>query len=295
MYFVLFLLGVALGSFLNVLITRYNPDQKFSLSAITGRSYCDSCKKQLRWYELVPLISFIIQKRACRSCGTRLSWQYPFVEFMMGILAVLIGRLFLYGYVFSAAVTTGELYISIIFWLVVSLVLLFALMIDAKHYIIPNGTNILLFILGVIWTVWVVWLGFGREISQGSFLGHFAPLFGSFGGVVLNHIIGMLLAAVFFILIVLVSRGRGMGIGDVKLVSALGLLFGWPDIGVIVFASFIIGTILIIPLLITRQKRGSDQIPFGPFMVVASLVVLVWGTSLLQAYFDIIGKLGGGI
>ena len=181
MYLVLFLLGVTLGSFLNVLITRYNPDQKFSLSAIMGRSHCDGCKKQLRWYELIPLISFVIQKRACRSCGTRLSWQYPVIELVMGIAAVLAGRVFLYGYAFPISVSAWAPYVSLFFWLAISVALLFALMVDARHYIIPNGTNLLLFGFGIAWTIWTAWLGLGKELTQGSFLGTLLRYLGLLG------------------------------------------------------------------------------------------------------------------
>jgi len=291
MYFILFVLGVALGSFLNVLTLRYDPEKKFSFRSIQGRSRCMSCGKQLRWYELIPLISFCIQRGMCRSCKTSLSRQYPIIELLMGVIAVGIGYIFFHIFSFPLAIVLWAPYVATLFWIIVSMVLLFALIIDAKHFIIPNGTNMLLFGFGIVWTAFLALWGFNEDMAHGSFLTHFAQLIEPWQGIILNHLIGMGVAGIFFLLIVVMSRGKGMGVGDIKLIGSLGLLFGWPDIAIIIISSFIIGTIAIVPSLILRQKHGSDKVPFGPFIVMASFLVLFWGTGLLQAYFDIIGKL----
>ena len=289
--FVLFILGLVLGSFLNVLTLRYNPDAKFSMRAIRGRSRCMSCSKQLRWYELIPLISFIIQKGKCRSCRTKISWQYPLVELAMGCIAVGVWYIFTQIFILPSS-SLLLLGLVVAFWILVSTTLLFAFIIDARHYIIPNGTNLFIGLLGLLWTVFLWRGGFDSEIARGSFLLHFAPLIEPWSTVLLNHIVGMLVVGVFFFFLVFATRGRGMGVGDIKLIAALGLLFGWPDILLIVVLSFILGTLFVSPLLIIRRKKGSDHIPFGPFIILASFVVFFWGAGLLGIYFDIIQRIG---
>ncbi|MFA7201647.1 MAG: prepilin peptidase [Candidatus Paceibacterota bacterium] len=286
----LFILGLVLGSFLNVLTLRYDPEKKFSFRAVQGRSHCRSCHVQLKWYELIPLVSFLVQKRTCRSCHVKLSWQYPLVELGMGVIAVGIYLLFLEVFLFLPSVWIFGLVVA--FWILVSMVLAFAFIVDARHFIIPNGTNLLLGIMGGGWTAFLIYAGFEADLAKGSFLLHFAPLIEPWNSILLNHITGALVAGLFFLLIVLMTRGRGMGVGDIKLIAALGLLFGWPDILLIVVCSFILGTILVFPLLILRRKKGSDQIPFGPFIILATFLILFWGAGLLGVYFDIIQGIG---
>lgn len=290
-YIILFFIGIALGSFVNVLALRYQPDKKNSWHNLRGRSYCDHCSKQLRWYELIPVLSFVIQKRKCRSCKKNLSWQYPIVELAMGLIAVGIGIIFLHGFPYLLGVPTVIRYISVAFWLAISAVLAQAFLVDLYHRIIPNGSNLFLFVAGIVWTVFLAVMYSSQRVGMGSFLGSYAQLW-QWDSILVNHILGMIIASGFFFLIVLISRGKGMGMGDVKLIGSLGLLFGWPDIALIIIGSFVVGTIGVLPLLIMRKKKGKDAIPFGPFIVLASFAVMFWGAGLLQAYFDIIQKLG---
>ncbi len=293
-YFLLFFIGIALGSFVNVLALRYNPDIKFSWSSLRGRSLCNHCRKQLRWYELIPVVSFLIQKRKCRSCKKTLLWQYPIVELCMGFIAVGIGLVFLRAYPYFLGLSDGIRWGVVIFWLAVSVVLIQAFLIDLRHKIIPNGSNLFLFVAGVIWTVFLFVMYSNQRVGLGSFMGAYAQLW-QWDNILVNHIFGMVVAGLFFLLIVLISRGKGMGMGDVKLIGALGLLFGFPDIILVIVCSFIVGTIAVIPLLLTHKKRGKDAIPFGPFIVLASFLVLFWGSGLLRLYFGIIETLGGSM
>jgi leader peptidase (prepilin peptidase)/N-methyltransferase len=182
----------------------------------------------------------------------------------------------------------------VIFWLAVSVVLIQAFLIDLRHKIIPNGSNLFLFVAGVIWTVFLFVMYSNQRVGLGSFMGAYAQLW-QWDNILVNHIFGMVVAGLFFLLIVLISRGKGMGMGDVKLIGALGLLFGFPDIILVIVCSFIVGTIAVIPLLLTHKKRGKDAIPFGPFIVLASFLVLFWGSGLLRLYFGIIETLGGSM
>jgi prepilin signal peptidase PulO-like enzyme (type II secretory pathway) len=286
----LFLLGLAFGSFLNVLTLRYDPDKKYTLKTAGGRSQCPHCHKKLVWYELLPLASFAIQKGKCRSCGAKLSWQYPLVELISGILFAaipyLLGRLMMgFGDAISLSWTLPAFSA---FWIVTFMMLMAAFIIDVRHFVIPNMLNLALFVMGLGWTAAAYFLKFSEAIGGGSFLGYYAPLFAFSENALVSHAIGAAIAAFFFIAIVLVSRGRGMGIGDVKLIGALGMLFGWPDVGAIILMSFIIGTVALAPLLLVRRKKMGDRIPFGPFIVIAAAIIFFAGTGLLGAYFGII-------
>jgi len=101
--------------------------------------------------------------------------------------------------------------------------------------------------------------------------------------------VGAAAGGIFFFLIVLASRGRAMGMGDVKLITALGLLFGWPDIVLIIFLSFILGAVVSLILMALGRKKISDLVPFGPFIVLAAGLVFFFGARLLSLYFGIIG------
>ncbi|OGM91910.1 hypothetical protein A2755_00925 [Candidatus Wolfebacteria bacterium RIFCSPHIGHO2_01_FULL_48_22] len=313
----LILLGLAVGSFLNVLILRYDPDKdghserseesnggkkilRFYLRMTTptflktagGRSRCLHCGHQLRWYELIPVVSWIIQLGKCRNCKKYISLQYPVVELASAALFVFVPwavewLLFQTGeWIPAFAGMTGDmwmLYGFSAFWILVFLMLMAAFFIDVRHYVIPNYLNLSIFIAGIVWTV----------VRMGSFLGSYADLF-SFGGsasevgLVLNHILGMVLGAGFFLVVIFITRGKGMGLGDAKLMAGLGLLFGYPDILIVMVLSFVLGTLYALPLLAMGKKGMKSMLPFGPFIVLASFLVFFFGTRILQGYFGII-------
>lgn len=294
--FLLFLFGLAIGSFLNVLIFRYDPEKKFTLRTAGGRSRCLHCGRTLRWFELVPVLSFLFQSGKCRRCGKRISLQYPVVELASAALFVYVPVL-IKSFLFQVSFMPAPWIIAGLsaLWTVVFLSLLAVFFIDIRHFVIPNYLNSFIFFLGVVWTAIGQILSFGGSLSKGSFLGSYADLFYFSGSFLINHLLGSVLAAGFFLLIVFLSKGRGMGVGDVKLMAGLGLLFGYPDILMVMALSFIFGTLYSIPLLLARVKRMSDRIPFGPFIVVAAFVVFFFGLDVFKGYFAIIESIGGGL
>jgi len=288
----LFLLGLAFGSFLNVVSLRYHPEKGgvFGAHVARGRSRCLFCQKTLSWYELIPLISFVIQKGKCRSCLKTISWQYPLVELASALLFVFIPlTLRLLFPFFVAEWGWGAFILASALWILVFLLLILVFVIDLKWYVIPNVVNGLLLFLGAIWAGLGYWWGLFGNVSGGSFLGVYAPLFFGIGQPVLAHLFGGIVAGVFFFLIVALSKGRAMGMGDVKLIIPLGVLFGWPDILLVMFLSFVVGSFVALLLMAFGKKRISDRVPFGPFIVIASAITFFWGAGLLSAYFGIIG------
>jgi len=301
-YLFLFIFGLAIGSFLNVVSLRYRPEQKLlDLKIIGGRSACPHCQKTLRWYELIPLLSFIVQFGKCRSCGQRLSLQYPLVEILTGLIFVFVPYLL-------SSILNSQFSILIAVWLLIFILFLLLSIIDFRHYIIPDSINLSLAVLGVVLIIFKSMGQWSVVSSQMSFLGHYALLFDlpffsifdsslfvdsdiirNFASVIINHLFAAIIAMAFFAAIIILTRGRAMGWGDFKLVGALGLIFGWPDILMIIFLSFIVGAVCVTPLLIRKQKTMKDAVPFGPFLIAGSALIFFFGYNIIDGYFKLFG------
>ncbi|MEK9154856.1 MAG: prepilin peptidase [Patescibacteria group bacterium] len=290
-YFLLFIIGLAIGSFINVLTFRYQPNQKlFDLKIIGGRSHCMHCAKKLSWYELIPILSFLIQLSKCRNCGQKLSFQYPLIEFLTGLIFVLVPYSIINSqwFIFKTAQLPGYLavdYLIIAIWLAIFLIFLLLSIIDFRHYIIPDRINLSLAFLGII--LMVIKFLSQWSMSQWSFIKHYSLMFGSIDNIWFNHFFAAFIGMAFFGLIIILTKGKAMGWGDFKLIGALGLIFGWPDILMIMFGSFVIGTIFVLPLLVKRQKTMKDIVPFGPFLIVASALVFFFGYNIINGYFQL--------
>lgn len=282
----LFLIGLCVGSFLNVVIFRYLPDESFfcNLKKCNGRSKCLSCEKTLAWYELIPVVSFIAQFGHCRSCGAKISWQYPLVELAGGLAFLSPYYFWSHNYFQFISLDVFFLLFSAI-WIGIFLIFTLIWAIDNKFFIIPDELNISLAVLGILLTAESGFYRHFSEFGQGSFVGNFAMLFGLRDNVWINHLAGGIVGLLIIGMIILVTRGKGMGIGDLKLAGALGLIFGWPDILFVIVFAFVIGSLYGIYLLIKRLKGFKDSVPFGPFLVLGSLTVIFFGQIILANYF----------
>lgn len=274
-YLFYFLFGASVGSFLNVLIWRFRADEPFlTASHFLGRSRCLSCKKNLSWKELIPLFSFLIQKGKCRNCGRRISWQYPLVEFLAGLVFVLMPLYFSGWQVFV--------------WLAAFLIFILIAMIDYRLKLVPDALNLALIILGTA-LIGIISYSGQPDFFNRSFLGHYAFLFGGIENVWLNHLLAAVAGGGFFAAIFFLSRGRGIGFGDVKLGTAIGWLLGWPDILLSIFLAFIIGGAWGAAAMFLKKKGMKDILPFAPFFVIGTVLTVFAGFSLLDGYFRIIG------
>lgn len=249
MYILIFLLGTIIGSFLNVCIYRIPKEQ----SVVHPSSHCPNCGTPLKWYNLIPILSFIIQNGGCEYCGEKISPQYPIVEFLNGALYLMIYNKF--------GLNLGFIFYSIIFS-----VLIIIFFIDLYHQIIPNGLNVLILILGVIYK-------FLQLILYNE------PLD------LINSLLGLIVSGGIFLLIIIISKG-GMGGGDAKLVGSLGFILGFKKIILTIFLSFLLGAIISIFLLLFKIKGRKDPIPFGPFICLAFMVVVFWGDSIITWYIN---------
>lgn len=236
----LFLFGLAVGSFLNVLIDRLSQDK----SIVSPPSHCDYCKKTLAWYDLIPVFSFLMLRGRCRYCKKKLSWQYPVVEVTTGVFFLLVFLSFeTSNFPFSI------FHLPLIFHLFIVSALIVIFFADLKYGIIPDK---------IVFPAIAVNLVF--LISQ-------------YPNILISHILSAVGAFVFFLAIFLFTRGRGMGFGDVKLALLLGLFLGFPNIVFALYAAFLTGALVSIILLVAQRKKLKEAIAFGPFMVSGSLFV----------------------
>lgn len=290
---ILFVFGLLIGSFLNVLIFRYNPDGKlFSLIKLSGRSMCRSCGKTLVSRELIPLFSFIFLKGKCRKCKSKISIQYPIVEFLSGVFCAGVPLFFNWFYginniSFVNFLLPTSYYLLLFVWILIFFSWIVIFVIDIRHYVIPDEINIFLLLCGGL----VIWFSnLNLHIFQPmriSFLRHYALILSPSQNILVSHLLGALIGAAFLGLLFLLSRGRGIGVGDIKLIFVSGLALGWPDIGFASGISFLLGGVYAIMLFVLKKKTMKDKIPFGPFLVLGFLITMLFGYETMNWYFSL--------
>lgn len=278
MGFFLFAAGAAVGSFLKVVADRYDPNWfLWDRRIIGGRSHCPACRHRLRWFELIPVMSYLWQCGKCRACGAAIDWRCPAVEITSGLIFVIIPAA-----VKNPYIPDSRFYFLVSAWIFVFSILLLVSMIDFRLRMIPDEAHVLLLAAGAC----VIFSAPFGEFT-GSFLGPYAALFGARANPWLNHLLGALAAAALFGALILVTRGRAMGAGDLKLAAVLGFLFGWPDILLVSALSFILGSIVGIAAILARKKEMKSSIAFGPFLASGSFAVFLFGLPIMQFYFGL--------
>lgn len=244
--FAAFVLGLFVGSFLNVCIHRLPRGQ----SIVMPPSHCPACGKTLGFVELIPLVSFCWQRGRCRSCRVKISWRYPGVELLTGLLFAILYRHFGLPEVLWQAVFYSIL-VAIFF-------------IDWEHELIPNALVAALLLLTAAVQLFMPQISF----------------FAALGGGVLGG--GL------FLLLAILSKG-GMGGGDIKLMTVLGLWFGWQQTILLIFLAFFSGGIVAVLLLLLKIKKRKDAVPFGPFLVLSAFIVGMWGKQIITWYLRFSG------
>ncbi len=244
---VIFLLGLAIGSFLNVVIYRLEKGESFA----KGRSYCPHCRHQLSWLDLVPVASFLFLGGKCRYCKANISWQYPMVELATGLVFLLI-----FNFINNASIFNV---INFVFLLYIASVFIIIFVYDLKFYLIPDSVLFPAIIITFIWRLFAI-------------------------TALPNYLLAALIAAGFFLFIFLISKGKWMGFGDVKLAILLGLLLGFPNILAGLFLSFLFGAIIGTGLIFLKKKGMKSEMPFAPFLILGTFVALLWGNQIIAWY-----------
>lgn len=259
LYPILFIYGTAIGSFLNVLIDRL-PNEE----SIMGRSHCDYCKKKLNGLDLFPIFSFLFLGGKCRYCHKKLSYFYPFVELLTGVAFVLTWMYFPVPGSVTLDVLVLLVKLSAIGIVSTLIVIIFA---DLKYQIIPDSMQVSLLILSLV-----------LHLAQGESLSAF-----------INYLLSGLAIMSPVLFLFLITRGRGMGFGDVKLASIFGFLLGLTGGLMVLYISFLAGGVIGAVLLFTRRKGMKSTIAFGPYLVLGIVIVLFFARQINMLLYQYYG------
>ena len=253
----IFILGLIFGSFLNTVIYRLHKKKNFVL----GRSTCPKCGHALAWDDLIPVFSFFILGGKCRYCRDPISWQYPLVELITGVLflAVFSQNVDL----FFDFLSFGILKITYLFFVISCLMVISVY--DLKHYLIPN--KVIYSLIGGTTLWYLISSLFFQSYNLAELLG---------------FIVAGFYSAAFFWVVHVMTRGKGMGMGDVKLGFFMGLFFGYPLVLIALFLSFLIGSVIGLGLIVFGHKKFKSEIPLGPFLVSGTFLVMLFGQWFLD-------------
>lgn len=252
----IFIFGTLLGSFINALVYRL----KNNFSFVVARSHCPKCKSILAWYELIPIVSFLWQWGKCTKCQQKISWQYPLVEIVTGCLFVLIYQTKIITQQILPVSYVDVVYISGLFIFTVWLLIIF--LYDFKYYLILDKITVPAMVLALVWQL-LLDFSFGR---------------------LLNILLAGLVGGGFFLLQFLVSQGKWIGGGDIRLGVLMGLLLGWPQVLVALLLAYVIGAGVAIVMVLLKKKRWGEHIPFGTFLTIGTFIALLWGDIIIKWY-----------
>lgn len=250
-HILLFTLGLFIGSFINALVYRLHEKKPI----VFDRSICPLCAHRLRWYDLIPLVSFALLFGRCRYCHKRISWQYPLVELLTGLAFIFpVTR-------YSLLVTGYSIPIS---YYLFTTILLIIFAYDLRYMLIPDSISIPAIILVFL--------------LQAT----------SYKLQVTSYLAAALVASGFFLAQFLISRGRWIGGGDIRLGFLMGLMLGYPVIIAGLIFAYMLGTIITLPLVVLRRRTMKSQVPFGAFLTVATIIGMVFGDEVIGWYMNLI-------
>lgn len=268
------LLALSVGSLLNVVIYRlplmlqrqwrqqccellHIDDKKVEsrLNLFLPRSFCPHCKTQVKFWQNIPVLSYIFLMGSCSECGQKISLRYPFVEILT--LALSLYASYYFGFTLALPFALGAIYLLIIL-----------LFIDIDHQILPDCL-----------TLGLLWLGLLANTQQ---------VFIALNEAVFSAVLAYLGLWLFVQIFYLITGKIGMGNGDFKLFAAFGAWFGWVLLPIILLLASFFGAAIGICYLKINNKSKDTPIPFGPFLAIAGIVVLFWGNNIVQAYLHFV-------
>lgn len=263
-------LGLAMGSFVNALVWRLHEQSKpkkkrvagdRELSITAGRSMCPNCRHTLQWYDLLPVISWISLGGKCRYCHKPISWQYPLVELMTAGLFVL-------SYVYwPLNFEIGQTLLFAI-WLILLTGFISLTIYDLRWMILPNRIVFPLQALTIFYLLIEIAVSPGLAWT-----------------IVQNALLAVVCSAGLFYVLFQMSKGEWIGGGDVKLAVILGLLLGTPlNAFAMLFLASLLGSCVAIPLIILKKYKRQTKLPFGPFLIMATVVIYLFGAALISWY-----------
>jgi len=255
LYLWVFLFGLIIGSFLNCLIWRLYKNE-----SMWNRSYCPQCRHQIAWYDNIPVLSYLILRGKCRYCHKTISCQYPIVEFLVGVLFLMVFM--------KNSIALPNIYdwdwefwlLNIRDWYIVA-VMTVIFIYDLRWFLILDRVTLpaclILFLINLF-------LGFSWQ----------------------NLLISGIIGGSFFLVQFIISRGKWIGGGDIRLGLLIGLALAWPDSILAIFLAYIIGSVVGIGLILTKKKGMKSEIPLGTFLSVATVITLFFGKFILDWYLN---------
>lgn len=249
-FFLIAVVGLSIGSFLNVLIYRLPREKKFVL----GRSYCPSCQKPIKFYDNIPVLSYLVLLGKCRSCKTKISFRYPLVELLNGLAYLFF--FFQYGVNYNFLI-----------YAILSSALIVIFFIDIDFQIIPDSITLPGMVVGLAVSLLPDSIG------------------------IISSAIGLLVGGGVLYLIAILGdwlfKKDSMGGGDIKMTAMLGAFLGWQKVVLVFFAGACIGLVVsIVLMIISKNIRSTRVIPFGPFLAAAAMVAIIYGDNIIKFYLD---------
>lgn len=241
-YVLVFAFGACIGSFLNVCIYRIPAKEDI----VKKSSHCLSCGYNLKWFDLIPIVSYLCLGGKCRKCGEKISPQYPLIETLNAVLYVI------------TFMVKGANVESLLYCLLISALIALSV-IDWRTYEIPVGFNIFIGCLGIVMTV----------LDRKEWL---------------SHLIGAVCVSLFLLILYLATKGRGIGGGDIKLMAAAGLLLGYKEVIFAFALGCILGAI--IHVIRMKVSGAGKVLAMGPYLSAGIIVSALWGTQLINLYIS---------
>jgi prepilin signal peptidase PulO-like enzyme (type II secretory pathway) len=262
---IFFLFGLIIGSFLGAVNYRI----KTAEDIVWERSHCPHCKKKIRWYDNVPLLSFVVLWGQCRECQKNISWEYPLIELVTGLLFAAVAWKFLGTLGFAASpdkLFSGRDIVEMSFWLFSICYLVLIFFHDLDYMLIPD--------IAVYPAIFIAFLyQFWKYLES--------PLgIATLKAPVTSAVFAAFLAALFFFSLIWISKGKWIGGGDVKLGFLAGMMVGWPKILAVLFFAYMIGAIISLLLIAAKKKTWKSQVPFGPFLVTGIFIVMFFSEHI---------------
>ncbi len=262
---IFFIVGLIVGSFLGAVNWRL----KTAEDIVWQRSHCRHCKEKIHWYDNIPLLSFVILRGQCRNCKKYISFEYPLIELVTGLLYAAVAWKFLGSFDFSSAaakIFTRADAIDMAFWLFTVTYLVLIFFHDYDFMLIPDAAVYPAIVVTFAYQYWRYLEGpLGIADWHNPFL---------------SSLIAGFAAAVFFFLLIWISRGKWIGGGDVKLGFLTGVIVGWPKILFVLFFAYMTGAIVSLVLIAMKKKTWKSQVPFGPFIVAGILIVMFFSEQI---------------
>lgn len=251
----IFIFGLFLGSFLNVVIFRLHRQETF----VRGRSKCLFCHHQLHAQDLVPFFSYFYLGGKCRYCKHKFSSQYPMVELATALALVLVFINIMPSDIYQATVLQ---WFSMLNWWIASAFLILIFVYDLKYYLVADVIVLPAAALAFIFNV-------------------------ALGGNIYKILLACLVGAGFFLLQFVVSKGKWIGGGDIRIGLFMGALLGWPNILLALVLAYTIGSVISLFLIASKKKQWTDRVPFGTFLTIATFVSLLYGQEIIKWYFNL--------